>query len=127
MKILKLQEFVKLPDGVLYTRIYEDNLTLGLCVRGQVISTTDDGPNGPADFYYQQLNPHVENEELICMDDLWTRWGEFDYEATFAVLDQTELIKLTDFIGRAYLAATAKRSPAVQRQSDAEHDDKAKG
>lgn len=107
MRVVSLQEFVKLPAGTIYSGYASCGLDSkysfpteinGLFKKGETIGHPEsDGPHGPADFFYQPLLAFVDyNSEIPEVDTTLTRWGEFDHEAQFAVYEESDIAAIKE-------------------------------
>lgn len=87
MKILGLDEFLKLPNGTLYSE-YKPTVCTGLFVKYDTITQPDEDP---ADFFCVSLIAECVNGEHPTTDNAMSRWAMFDYNAQFAVYESADI------------------------------------
>lgn len=93
MKLLSLEEFVKLPSGTIYSE-YVPETCRGLFVKMDTIEHPEDGP--PADFFLQQLLPDDGCPPELNLTP--RRWALFDFSAQFAVYDRNDLAEIARYL-----------------------------
>lgn len=81
MKILKLKDFLKEPEGTVFMS-YKPVLTRGLYTKGESLETDD--------FIYNDVLPYGEGDKVI-LDGAGSRWGMFDVDEEFLVLDKEDV------------------------------------
>lgn len=104
MKSLDFEAFTKLDPGVVFLFQTESPHELreeGLFRKGMSIVFEPDGR--ASDFYYRPLGPQEENHlglehPVIECPGAETRWGEFDYNVRFLVLERADLKALREDI-----------------------------
>lgn len=104
MKSLDFEAFTKLDPGVVFLFQTDDPNALreeGLFRKGMSIVFEPDGR--ASDFYYRPLGPQCvpcwgegkpewgRDGEAIVLDSTETRWGEFDYNKRFLVMEREDL------------------------------------
>jgi len=86
MKILNFKDFCALPAGAIFS-YYQPAICTGLHRKGKTISW--DGE--PHDFFEYHLIPQCWNGNDPTLDDTQTRWGLYEYEQLFAVLEESDI------------------------------------
>lgn len=93
MKILNFKEFCALPEGSIFS-YYEPAICTGLHRKGRTISW--DGE--PRDFFEAHLVPQCWNGEHPAVDNVESRWGLYDEEQLFAVLEDDDIQAIRDML-----------------------------
>ncbi len=94
MKIVMLDEFVKLPDGTVFS-YYEPAIVRGLFVKGATLDS-DIG-----DFFLTPVFPQQYAADSPALTDeigMKERWGEMDPDAQFAVYDDIDMAKMVGLL-----------------------------
>ena len=91
-RIISFDELVAMPKGTLYWE-YEPEIFTGMSVFVRPI--THEGNQGPSDFWLISLVPwkafdRVRSGELLFADSI-ERWGAFDFDQLFCVLDDDDM------------------------------------
>lgn len=86
MKILNFEDFCALPEGAIFS-YYEPSICTGLCRKGRTILHQ----GKPIDFFETYLWPQCWNGDAPIVDDIESRWGEFQYDQLFAVLEENDI------------------------------------
>jgi hypothetical protein len=103
MKIVDFFEFAKLPEGTIYMH-YKPEITWGLEKRGKMLYRDAHYPNvgnEPSDFFYSDILPYIrEDGDGIHWehDDIQSRWGAFDFDEQFLVLDDEDVKKIIEML-----------------------------
>jgi len=89
MKILNFYEFAALPEGAIYSN-WEPHVARDLCIKGETLNSSEDGR--ACDFFYRSLLPEWDwQNEKVEIQELWSRWGEYDDTVLFAVYDAEDV------------------------------------
>lgn len=100
MKIMDFFEFAALPKGTLFSYYDEDLIrTSGLYAKGETLSYGHEGDTpGPRDFFLIPLVPGCYNGETPVLDGIMERWGLFDFDQKFAVLEDADVAVLQGLV-----------------------------
>ena len=96
MKIVDFYEFAKLPPGAIYLH-YKPDILWGFEKKGSTLYRDADYPNvgnEPSDFFYSDILPYLvaDGDGLHWEhDEIPSRWGVFDYDDQFMVLDDEDV------------------------------------
>lgn len=100
MKIVTLAEFVRLPEGVIFS-FWAPCIADGLHQKCKTIAYNGD-PDPPRDFYYVNLLPTaIDPDDGVELNDLMCRWGMYDHDQLFAVYEADDLDILKKAIAEA--------------------------
>lgn len=100
MKTVSLEEFATLPDGIIYSELWE-GAPHGLCVKQETCSPSPHSGEKPSDFFYNSMVPEqlgLDGSDDFGIDDVCSRWGMFDYNAKFLIYEAADLKLLRDWI-----------------------------
>lgn len=93
MKIVNLDEFLRLPPGTIYSA-YEPCICRGLFRKDETCPPPDAGEK-PIDFYHEDLLADVmvegDEEPKVMTNTGKARWAEFDRDAQFAICEAEDL------------------------------------
>lgn len=93
MKIVKFNEFVKMPAGTIFS-YYEPHVTRGLYRKGESIAY--DGEL--SDFYEAPVMAESWNLCEPVVDDTECRWGMFDYDEMYAIYEEEDIVKMIEML-----------------------------
>ena len=86
MKVTDFLEFCALPEGTIFSYYCPGNCS-GLFRKGETIF--HDG--SPIDFFETSIVPSCWNGDPPTVDRLMTRWGLYEYDQKFAVLEAPDI------------------------------------
>lgn len=95
MKIVSLDEFLKLAAGTIYSE-YVPCVCSGLHRKGDTVKS-DSGPD--CDFFEASVTAECWNGDHPEVRNIEGRWGLFDDHAQFAVYEQEDILKMTEMLG----------------------------
>lgn len=84
MKIVSIQELMVMPAGTVFTK-YDEGNTSGLFRKEENCDYA-----GSVDFFYRDLVPFCFPDESVPTIGVKGRWGMFDHEERFVILDQRD-------------------------------------
>lgn len=91
MKVLDFYQFALLPAGTIFS-YYEDNLCRGLHRKGGTITYPMRAGSPAIDFFESSIIAQCNNPgEGPKVDDMESRWGEYEYHQMFAVYEDEDL------------------------------------
>lgn len=100
MKILKLDEFLKLPIGTIYCE-YEGGACRGLFRKWETLRNDDEEP---CDFFCSSLIAEFANRGINdngknpILDGVCSRWAEFDHNKQFVVYEADDIAQLKSML-----------------------------
>lgn len=105
MKILKFDEFIKLPKGTIYS-YYEPCLCVGLYRKGDSIKH----PDGIfRDYFEASVVPFCEQGDDPVVDGIEGRWALFEYDQLYAVFDADDIMEAVSMLTSSLDSSPSER------------------
>ena len=102
MKLITFDEFVKLPEGTIFSYYYPV-IFVGLWKKGETIYFKEDEMNDPTDYFQISLLPGYwsnppKNENEVISVGIKERWGEYDYSQKYCVYEKEDIETLKSLL-----------------------------
>jgi hypothetical protein len=93
MKILNFKDFCALPAGAIFS-YYKPAVCTELNRKGDTISWEGE----PSDFFEAHLVPQCRNDARPTVDNVESRWGLYQQDQLFAVLEDADIQTIRDML-----------------------------
>jgi len=112
MKLISLAEFIQLPEGTIFQQFWPAYFG-SLSVKGVSFEESNDFLVASLTVEYiqaAQFGDPEKKDDVIQFQSGFSRWGEYDNTAMFLVYEDTDCLKLADWLTHPQKAAKVQNN-----------------